>query len=122
MRGHARVVISELKFLSRYANLEGTNIRFIPQFVLSAAILTVWGVPSTVALSTPPSGAALHFPTDYVLISPVSRVLDTLTILSNPQSIALFLSLAAIVIARVIMTRARSGRAPLKRIAVSLLT
>ena len=44
-----------------------------------------------------PAGAVLELPVSYVITSPASRTLDAFTLLSNPQSIATLLTLAAIV-------------------------
>ena len=44
------------------------------------------------------AGATLHLPPLYVALSPLSRTLDTLTLLSVPQTIWLFVVVAAIVL------------------------
>lgn len=68
-----------------------------------------------------PAGAELVLPASYVALSPLSRLLDALTMLSNPQSIALFVSLGAIALAWVVTTRRKARRALWKRIVISLL-
>ena len=59
-----------------------------------------------------PLGVSLNLPTSYIATSPVSRVLDALTLLSNPQTAALFITIAAIVLPLLIRTRSRSRRRP----------
>jgi hypothetical protein len=60
-------------------------------------------LPGRVALVTSangfpaPNGFDLFLPSGYVATSPLSRILDALTLLSNPQSIAVFVTFAALV-------------------------
>lgn len=60
-------------------------------------------LPGRVALITSangfpaPNGFDLFLPSAYVATSPLSRILDALTLLSNPQSIAVFVTFAALV-------------------------
>jgi hypothetical protein len=54
----------------------------------------------------------LELPGGYVMTSPVSRVLDTLTLLSNPQSAALLMSVVAIVMVWLFATGSGSRRRP----------
>ncbi|MEO8576233.1 MAG: hypothetical protein ABI556_06025 [Gemmatimonadales bacterium] len=81
--------------------------------LLSLTILLLAGRTTSVVDSrdqVPPAGVSLQLPATYVMTSPVSRVLDTLTLLSNPQSAALLIAVAAIVVAWLFVTRARSKR------------
>jgi hypothetical protein len=56
----------------------------------AASITSANGFPA-------PNGFDLFLPSAYVLTSPLSRILDALTLLSNPQSIAAFVTFAALV-------------------------
>ena len=60
-------------------------------------------------------GMSLELPAGYVALSPLSRLLDTLTLFSNPQTAAFFITIAVIVAATMLATRARSKRRPLSR-------
>jgi cytochrome c biogenesis protein CcdA len=89
--------------------------------VLSLAVLILPGRTSSVVDSrdqAPPTGVTLELPATYVVTSPLSRILDTLTLLSNPQSIALLVAVAVIVVAALFATRARSKRRPWVRILI----
>jgi hypothetical protein len=66
-----------------------------------------------------PDGVSLTLPASYIALSPLSRILDSLTLLSNPQTIAVFVSLAVIVIVAAALKRSR-GRPAWKRIALGL--
>jgi hypothetical protein len=52
-----------------------------------------------------PAGVALDLPLSYVVTSPLSRTLDALTLLSNPQSIAALLTVALIVVVSLGLSR-----------------
>ena len=60
-------------------------------------------------------GVSLELPAGYVALSPLSRLLDTLTLFSNPQTAAFFITIAVIVAATMLATRSRSKRRPLSR-------
>jgi hypothetical protein len=45
-----------------------------------------------------PPGVSLELPVAYIVSSPLSRTLDALTLLSNPQSIAALVPVALIVV------------------------
>ena len=60
-------------------------------------------------------GMSLELPAGYVALSPVSRLLDALTLFSNPQTAAFFITIAVIVAATMLATRSRSKRRPLSR-------
>ncbi|MEO7368997.1 MAG: hypothetical protein ABIZ36_13660 [Gemmatimonadaceae bacterium] len=93
--------------------------RFTPPLVSSALVLALIGRTSSIVDSRdnwPPPGASLDLPKSYVAMSPVSRVLDALSLLSIPQTIWLFVGVALVVIGTIIATRGRSRR----RLAVSL--
>ena len=64
---------------------------------------------------TAAEGVALSLPTGYVILSPLSRTLDGLTLLSTQQSIALIVSVVVVVIAWQMIRRAK-----LKRIGITL--
>jgi len=66
----------------------------------------------------PPPGVSLELPASYVAISPLSRVLDTLTLLSNPQTFGLLGSVAAIVVLWTTLAPRPHG---VKRLAVALV-
>jgi len=68
----------------------------------------------------PPAGVRLELPAGYIATSPVSRLLDALSLLSNPQTFALFGTLAVIVVSWIVVTRRRSHRAIRKRVLLGL--
>jgi hypothetical protein len=69
----------------------------------------------------PPDGVWLHLSPAYVALSPFVRALDSLSILSTAQSIAVFVAVAAIVLAYVFLTQ-RPGRMRVwKRAALSMV-
>ena len=76
--------------------------RLITPTIITIAVIAGWNrVPSLVEK---PKGAAaggveLVLPASYVIFSPFSRTLDALTLLSTAQTIALFITIAVIVIA-----------------------
>jgi hypothetical protein len=47
--------------------------------------------------TTPAAGVMLALPTSYVVLSPLSRILDALTLLSTPQSIAVIVTVVVVV-------------------------
>jgi hypothetical protein len=68
-----------------------------------------------------PDGVSLELPPLYVATSPISRTLDALTLLSNPQSIAIFATVLFITIASII-SRRRIRRGGIHRTSVTILT
>lgn len=68
----------------------------------------------------PPAGVSLDLPVAYVATSPLSRVLDTLTLLSNPQTAALLISVAGTVLLTLLVTGSRSPRRTWKRMLIGL--
>lgn len=74
--------------------------RYWLPLVLSAGTIGLIGrVPAVqdTATGLAPTGARLEFPDSYVVTSPFSRTLDALTLLSNPQTAAALLTIAAVV-------------------------
>ncbi|MEO8192412.1 MAG: hypothetical protein ABI681_01090 [Gemmatimonadales bacterium] len=70
-------------------------------FVLSAVLLALAGRSSPITGSrggAAPPGVSLELPWAYVAVSPISRTLDALTLLSGPQSIAVFISATLILV------------------------
>ena len=65
---------------------------------------------------------SLALPRGYVALSPLSRTLDTLSLLSTAQSIAVFVSLAVIVGAFVVFRRSGSRRPRWQRLSIALLS
>ena len=88
--------------------------------VLSLLLLSVRGVSPITdsAGGPPPAGVTLHLPGWYLASSPVSRLLDAMSILSTAQSIAVFATLAVIVVAVTLLRR--TSRPLWKRIAIAL--
>ena len=73
----------------------------LPAFI-TIAVLAIGGrVPSLVDSPGGPAaqGVELALPTSYVIFSPFSRTLDALTLLSTAQTIALFVTVALLVVA-----------------------
>lgn len=88
---------------------------------LSVLVLALIGRTSSIVDSRdnwPPAGTSLDLPTGYVAMSPISRVLDALSLLSIPQTIWLFVGVALVVVATIIATGDRSRRALPFRIAI----
>lgn len=67
-------------------------------------------------------GVSLDLPFGYVALSPVSRTLDALSLLSTAQSVAVFVSLTAIVVACVVLRRSNSGRSLWQRLSIALVS
>ena len=88
--------------------------------VLSLLLLSVRGVSPITdsAGGPPPAGVTLHLPGWYLASSPVSRLLDAMSILSTAQSIAVFATLAVIVVGVTLLRR--TSRPLWKRIAIAL--
>jgi hypothetical protein len=88
--------------------------------VLSILILAVRGLSPVTdsAGGPPPAGVSLHLPGWYVALSPVSRLLDAMSILSTAQSIAVFATLA-VVVAGVTLLR-RTSRPLWKRMLIAM--
>src|SRR5688500_10675882 len=74
--------------------------------LLSIALVAVSGVQSvTDSHGGPaPHGGTLELSTTYVALSPLSRTLDSLSLLSTGQSIALFVSVALLVVGLISFT------------------
>lgn len=85
---------------------------WVPLLLSAAAIGLTGRVPAVQDPSTgaAPSGVSLELPTLYVITSPASRLLDSLTLLSNPQSIATLVSVVVIVVILFATSRATKTR------------
>jgi hypothetical protein len=96
--------------------------RYWLPLVLTAGVIGLTGrVPAVQDASThlASNGATLEPPSSYVITSPLSRVLDALTLLSNPQSIATVCTIAFLVIVWLAMSPTRkNARWWITRIAV----
>ena len=90
--------------------------------VLSLLILAVRGLSPITgsAGEPPPQGVSLHLPAWYVALSPVSRTLDALTILSTAQSIAVLVTLAGITLVVTVVRASRKRVWTWKRVGFSL--
>ncbi len=86
--------------------------------VLSAAAAQ----PDLVTLAGPPASARLELPLGYVLLSPVSRVCDALSLLSLPQHVALWCTALAVWMAWWRGRRVRPRRASLVLAAMAATT
>jgi len=65
--------------------------------------------------TTPAAGVTLALPTSYVVLSPFSRILDALTLLSTAQSIAVIVTVVAVVAGWKVVRRRK-----LKSVAISI--
>jgi len=87
---------------------------------LAAMVLVLGGkVPNLVdapGATAPASGVTFTLPAGYVVLSPLSRTLDALTLLSTAQSIAVFVTVVVLAIAWNL-----HGRRPWKNLVVSLV-
>ena len=86
--------------------------KFAWPVALSLAVVILAGRASSIVDShgnEPLAGVTLELPAGYVATSPLSRTLDALTMLSNPQSAALFIAIA-VVVAIVIVVRPSTSR------------
>lgn len=85
---------------------------WLPLLLSAAATLLSGRVPAVQDASTNAArpGVALELPTWYVVTSPASRLLDALTLLSNPQSIAALLTVAIISIALLALSETAKSR------------
>ncbi|MGK2962441.1 MAG: hypothetical protein ACSLFK_09890 [Gemmatimonadaceae bacterium] len=88
--------------------------------LLTLAIVVIRGISPVTgpAGGSPPGGVSLNVSTGYVALSPVSRTLDALSLLSNPQTIALFVSLVIAVVAAIMLRRKAARRQTWKRLAL----
>lgn len=87
--------------------------RLIWPALLSLAVVLAGGRASPIVDSrdqAAPDGVSLELPVAYVAMSPLSRVLDTLTLVSNPQTAALLITIAVLVLFALLVTRSRSPR------------
>jgi hypothetical protein len=96
--------------------------RFVWPALLSAAVLLPTRIASIVDSHerAVPATVKLLLPASYVATSPISRLLDTLTLFSNPQTAAFFVSIAAIAVAMVLWRKTRSRRSRLVRVGLAL--
>lgn len=88
-------------------------MRLIFPLLLTLAIVVIRGISPITgpAGGSPPAGVSLNVSPGYVAMSPVSRTLDALSLLSNPQTISLFVSLA-IAVAGFATLRRKAARRP----------
>lgn len=96
--------------------------QYWPQIAISLAVIGLTGRESSIIDSSgnlPPAGVILELPAGYIATSPVSRLLDALSVLSTAQSIALFLSVAVIVGVGLALSAAHSQSPTWKRVGVS---
>ncbi|MEP6507758.1 MAG: hypothetical protein ABJC63_05985 [Gemmatimonadales bacterium] len=91
--------------------------------VFSVLVLALIGRTSSIVDSRdnwPLPGTSLGLPVSYVAMSPISRLLDALSLLSIPQTIWLFVGVTLVVIGTTIATRGRSTRRLAVRVAVGI--
>ena len=95
--------------------------RFLLPVGLSALVLGVHGAPLVTDShgGAVPQGISVVLPPLYTAFLPVSRTLDALSLLSNPQSIAFFFSILVIALALTALRRSRSP-VTIKRMALTL--
>lgn len=94
-------------------------MRFKWAFLLSLPVLVLTArAPAIVDARdrAMPEGVSLELPALYVALSPLSRLLDTLTLFSNQQTAAFFITIAALAAAVMLAGPSRSGRRPPFRI------
>lgn len=97
-------------------------MRLIFPLLLTLAIVVIRGISPITgpAGGSPPAGVSLNVSPGYVAMSPVSRTLDALSLLSNPQTISLFVSLA-IAVAGFMSLRRKAARRPMwKRLSLGI--
>lgn len=97
--------------------------KFTELLALSVLLAGLIGRTSSIVDSHdkwPPKGTSLDLPASYVAMSPVSRVLDALSLLSIPQTIWLFVGVILVVVAVLIGRRGRSSRRLPLRIAIGI--
>ena len=93
---------------------------FLIPLALSVAVLAVRGL-SPIAGSDGgalPAGATLQLSALYIVLSPLSRLLDAMSILSTAQSIAVFALLTVIVLAVALLQRTPRRSSKPKRVAI----
>ena len=101
-------------------------IRVKPYFwaiLLTLLVIALTGRASPIVDShdrAPPPGVSLHLPAAYVATSPLSRTLDTLTLLAVPQTIWLFVIGALLVIGWVFATPRTSRRSNPVRFSITI--
>ncbi len=91
--------------------------------LLSAAVLATWGVTTSIVAADDgpvPSGIGLELPLSYIAASPLSRLLDLLTLLSVPQTIAFFAFAAAVTVVSSVTARSRSTRPQWARLIITI--
>jgi len=86
--------------------------RFLWPALLTAAVLLPTRIASIVDSHerAVPATIQLLLPRSYVATSPISRLLDTLTLFSNPQTAAFFISIAVIAAGVVLLRKTRRSR------------
>jgi hypothetical protein len=96
--------------------------RLVWPALLTAAVLLPTRIASIVDSHerAVPATVTLLLPASYVATSPISRLLDTLTLFSNPQTAAFFISIAAIAVAVASWRKTRSRRTRLVRVGLAL--
>jgi hypothetical protein len=96
--------------------------RYFWAVILSVAVLISWnGAPSIAGADDgpPAAGTSLALPPLYVATSPLSRVLDTLTLLSVPQTVAFLVGAAVIALAVIGASRTRDQGPLWKRLVIA---
>lgn len=90
--------------------------------LLTAAVLLPTRIASIVDSHerAVPSTVKLVLPDSYVTTSPISRLLDALTLFSNPQTAAFFISIAAIAVAVALWGKTPSHRSRLVRVGLAV--
>ena len=97
--------------------------RWISPILMSLAVVASWGARTSLVTADDRSvsaGVGLDLPLSYVLTSPLSRLLDLLTLLSVPQTIAFFMIAAFLILTWVWVRRSRSSRRGWVRILLAL--
>jgi hypothetical protein len=137
MRGRKTAPRSVLPAINKLQDVSATltSVTFIQQpvrkiharsilvpLVASLLILAVRGVEPVTdsAGGPPPAGVTLHLPAWYVVLSPLSRLLDALSILSTAQSIAVFVSVAALAAVFTLARQSSGRRSAPARVAIAL--
>ena len=97
--------------------------KFAWPLIISAVVIGLAGRASSIVDShdgPPPAVTRLDLPASYVAMSPVSRTLDALSLLSVPQTVWLFVFVALVVVAAIIATKKKSVRRLPARIAIGV--
>ena len=102
---------------------QGTFRRFTWPILASLLVIVLAGREHSLVDSRDhalASGATLHLPPLYIALSPLSRTLDTLTLLSVPQTIWLFVIVAIVAIVWMFRRPRSRTRKPWLTVAISL--